>query len=100
MLLRESADFDSLDTYRRWLDHLIRHFNKRCAAPLSVERAALQDLPEHRTTDYSEEVVKVTNHSTTEVKRVLYTVQGESATASNNGWITGHCAPNQAFFHP
>jgi hypothetical protein len=74
LLLRESADFDSLDTYRRWLDQLIRHFNKRCAAPLSVERAALQDLPEHRTTDYSEEVVKVTSHSTIEVKRVLYTV--------------------------
>ena len=74
LLLRESSDFDSLDAYRQWLDQLIRHFNKRCAVSLDIERPQLQDLPRNRTTDFTEEVVTVTSHSTIDVKRVLYTV--------------------------
>jgi transposase InsO family protein len=74
LLLRESSDFESIEAYRQWLDRLIRRFNRRCAEALEVERPCLRDLPARRTTDFTEQVVTVTSHSTIEVKRVLYTV--------------------------
>jgi len=74
LLLRESADFASVEDYRQWLDALVGRFNRRCAEALAVERQQLQALPARRTTDYSEQVVSVTTSSTIEVKRVLYSV--------------------------
>jgi len=74
LLLRESSDFDSIDAYRQWLDRLIRRFNRRCADALAIERPTLQELPQRRTTDYTEQVVTVTTNSTIETKRVLYSV--------------------------
>ncbi len=74
LLLRESADFASLEDYRQWLDALVGRFNRRCSEALAVEREKLQALPARRTTDYSEQVVPVTTSSTIEVKRVLYSV--------------------------
>jgi len=74
LLLRESADFASVEDYRQWLDALVGRFNRRCAEALAIERERLQPLPARRTTDYSEQVVSVTTSSTIEVKRVLYSV--------------------------
>jgi len=74
LLLRGSADFESLDTYRVWLDGIVRRFNRRCGEALEIERAQLGALPPRRTTDFTEQVVPVTTSSTIEVKRVLYTV--------------------------
>jgi transposase InsO family protein len=74
LLLRESADFASIDDYRQWLDALVGRFNRRCSEALAIEREKLQALPVRRTTDYSEQVVSVTTSSTIEVKRVLYSV--------------------------
>lgn len=74
LLLRESADFASLADYRSWLDALVVRFNRRCGEALVIEREHLQALPAQRTTDYSEQVVRVTTSSTIEVQRVLYTV--------------------------
>jgi len=74
LLLRESADFATLQAYRQWLDALVGRFNRRCAEALALEREKLQALPTRRTTDYSEQVVPVTTSSTIEVKRVLYSV--------------------------
>jgi hypothetical protein len=74
LLLRESCDFGSVDDYRQWLDSLVQRFNRRCGEALEIERGELQGLPVHRTTDYSEQVVKVTTSSTIEVKRIIYTV--------------------------
>lgn len=74
LLLRESADFTSVDDYRMWLDGIVRRFNRRCGEALEVERAQLGALPPRRTTDFTEQVVPVTTSSTIEVKRVLYTV--------------------------
>ena len=74
LLLRESADFESVDAYRVWLDGIVRRFNRRCGEALEVERAQLSALPPRRTTDFTEQVVPVTTSSTIEVKRVLYTV--------------------------
>ena len=74
LLLRESADFASVEDYRQWLDALVGRFNRRCSEALAIEREKLQALPARRTTDYSEQVVPVTTSSTIEVKRVLYSV--------------------------
>lgn len=74
LLLRESADFASIEDYRQWLEALVGRFNRRCSEALAVEREALQALPLRRTVDYSEQVVSVTTSSTIEVKRVLYSV--------------------------
>ena len=74
LLLRESADFASIEEYRQWLDALVRRFNRRCSEALAIEREKLQALPARRTTDYSEQVVPVTTSATIEVKRVLYSV--------------------------
>ena len=74
LLLRDSIDFDALESYQGWLDKLVQRFNRRCGEALVVERAALQALPTRRTTDFTEQVVKVTTSSTIDVKRVLYTV--------------------------
>jgi len=74
LLLRDSADFASLADYRTWLDALVVRFNRRCGEALAIEREHLQALPPQRTTDYSEQVVRVTTSSTIEVQRVLYTV--------------------------
>ncbi len=74
LLLRASADFASLADYRTWLDALVVRFNRRCGEAFAIEREHLQALPPQRTTDYSEQVVRVTTSSTIEVQRVLYTV--------------------------
>jgi transposase InsO family protein len=74
LLLRGGSAFDSLAAYRTWLDELVQRFNRRCAKALATERPTLQELPRHRTTDFTEQVVSVTTSSTIEVKRVLYTV--------------------------
>ena len=74
LLLRDSADFPTLQDYRQWLDALVVRFNRRCGEALAIERAQLQALPRRRTGDYSEQVVAVTTSATIEVKRVLYSV--------------------------
>lgn len=74
LLLRESADFPSIEDYRQWLDALVGRFNRRCSEALAIEREQLQALPTRRSSDYSEQVVAVTSSGTIEVKRVLYSV--------------------------
>ena len=74
LLLRDSADFASIEEYRQWLDALVGRFNRRCSEALAIEREKLQALPARRTTDYSEQVVPVTTSGTIELKRVLYSV--------------------------
>jgi transposase InsO family protein len=74
LLLRESADFDSVETYQVWLDGIVKQMNRHCKEALAVERPTLQALPLQRTCDFSEQVVTVTTSSTIAVKRVLYTV--------------------------
>ena len=38
LLLRESADFATLEDYRQWLDALVGRFNRRCGEALAIER--------------------------------------------------------------
>lgn len=74
LLLRGSADFDNLDAYRRFLDELAGRHNARHVRRIESERATLQDLPERRSCDYEETVVRITSSGGFRLKKVFYTV--------------------------
>ena len=74
ILLRGSADFDSLEAYQQWIDTIVRGINIRNRDKTDEERKHLKQLPLQRTVAYTEKVVHVSTTSTMIVKRVLYTV--------------------------
>ena len=74
LLLRGSADFESLDAYRVWIANLIGRRNARRGKMVQLECAALRPLPPGRTTDYDEATVFVTSSSGFVLRKVFYTV--------------------------
>lgn len=72
--IRGSADFPTVETYRRFLDNIVDKLNKRSQGRLAEELPQLKPLPRHRFMDFSELTVKVTTSSTIAVKRGLYSV--------------------------
>ncbi len=74
LLLRGSADFDSLEAYRAWIADLIGCRNARRGKLVELECAALHPLPAGRTTDYDEATVVVTSSSGFVLRKVFYTV--------------------------
>ena len=74
LLLRSSRDFDDLPAYRRFVDEVIGRRNARLGPRIDLERAALQELPERRTTDYEETIVTVTSSSGFVLRKVFYSV--------------------------
>jgi hypothetical protein len=74
VLLRGTADFDDLPAYRRFIDEIVSTKNRRHASRIDAERAALQKLPDQRTSDYEEVIVTVTSTSSFTLKKVFYSV--------------------------
>ncbi len=74
LLLRGSTDFEDMDAYRHFIDEIVSRRNARIGKRIDVERAALQNLPGRRTTDYEEVIVRVTSSSSFTLRRVYYTV--------------------------
>jgi hypothetical protein len=74
LMIRESRDFDSVDTYRQFIREIVTSHNRRIHKEYMEERAYLRTLPSRKTTDYAEERVSVTNSSTILVKGVVYSV--------------------------
>jgi hypothetical protein len=74
LVLRGSADFDSLDAYRDWIADRIGRRNARREKLVGLERAELHPLPPRRTTDHDEASVRVTSSSGFVLRRVFYTV--------------------------
>jgi hypothetical protein len=74
LLLRGSADFDTLDAYRRFIDDIIGRQNATRRRAIELEQAALKPLPAMRTDDFEQAVVTVTRSATFVLKRVFYTV--------------------------
>jgi hypothetical protein len=74
LLLRGSADFDTLDAYRAWIADLVGRRNARRGKMVQLECAALRPLPRGRTTDYDEATVFVTSSSGFVLRKVFYTV--------------------------
>jgi hypothetical protein len=74
LMLRGSADFETLDAYRGWIADLVGRRNARRDKLVSLERAHLNRLPAQRTTDHDEAIVLVTSSSGFALKKVFYTV--------------------------
>lgn len=74
LLLRGSRDFDDLAAYRRFIDEIVAAKNRRNGARIDAERAALQPLPDRRTSDYEETIVTITSTSSFTLRKVFYTV--------------------------
>lgn len=74
LLLRGSRDFEDLQSYRVFIDELIARRNRRLGGGLVTERAALKPLPELRTDDFEEVLVRVTSSGGFTLRKVFYTV--------------------------
>ena len=74
LLLRGSADFDDLPAYRGFIDEIVSRRNARKAKRIDSERAALRKLPERRSTDYEELVVRITSSGGFTLRKVFYSV--------------------------
>ena len=74
LVLRGSADFDTLEVYRDWIADLVGRRNARRDKLVGIERAELRPLPPRRTTDHDEATVVVTSSSGFALRRVFYTV--------------------------
>lgn len=74
LLLRGTADFDDLTAYRGFIDEIVSRRNARNAKRIDHERATLQALPDRRTSDYEEVIVRVTSSGGFTLRKVFYTV--------------------------
>ena len=74
LLLRGSADFEDLATYRGFVDEIVSRKNARLLKRIDAERAQLQPLPLARTSDYEETLVYVTSSCAFTLRKVFYTV--------------------------
>jgi len=74
LMLRGSSDFDSVESYSRWLDNLVSGLNRRIQEKVNEERKSLIPLPVSKGVDYDEVVASVASTSTIQIKRVTYSV--------------------------
>lgn len=74
LLMRGSADFDDLGSYRRFIDEIVGRRNAARGKAIAAERAHLQSLPTQRTTDFEEVIVTVTSTGGFTLRKVFYTV--------------------------
>ena len=72
--MRGTADFDTLDDYRRFIDETIGRQNASRRRAIELEQVALKSLPAMRTDDFEQAVVTVTRSSAFVLRRVFYTV--------------------------
>lgn len=74
LLLRGSADFQSVEEYERWLWGVLEKANAMRSKRIAEELEAMQVLLVDRLLEYSEIDVRVTSWSTIRVKRNTYSV--------------------------
>ena len=74
LLLRGTRDFEDFAAYRRFVDEVVGRRNARNRKRIEIERAALKQLPDRRTTDYEEARVVVTSSGGFILRRVFYSV--------------------------
>ncbi len=72
--MRSTAEFDDLAAYRGFIDEIVSRRNARNANRIDHERAAVQALPDRRTSDYEEVIVRVTSSGGFTLRKVFYTV--------------------------
>lgn len=74
LLLRTSTDFPDLPAYRRFVDEVTGRVNRRNAARIDAERAALRPLPDRRSADWEDIIVAVTSRGGFTLRKVFYSV--------------------------
>ena len=74
LLLRGSRDFDDIASYRQFVAELAGQRNARRREALNVEIPFLRSLPEQRSDDFEEVLVRVTSSSGFSLRKVFYTV--------------------------
>lgn len=74
LLLRGTAEFDDLAVYRGFIDEIVSRRNARNFKRIDCERGVLQPLPDRRTSDYEEVIVRVTSSGGFTLRKVFYTV--------------------------
>ncbi len=74
ILMRGACDFADLPEYRRFIDEIVSRHNARHSKLIDAERAKLRELPDRRTDDYEEVVVRVTSSSGFTLRKVFYSV--------------------------
>lgn len=77
LLLRNSTDFDSVESYQQFIEKAIEGLNRQCQEKFEEEKRHLQPLPPHKYADYEVIAVKVTSFSTITVRCILYTVPSQ-----------------------
>lgn len=74
LLLRGSRAFADLSAYRLFIDEIISRRNARHAGRIDLERKDLLPLPDRRTADFEEVIVRVTSSGGFRLRKVFYTV--------------------------
>jgi transposase InsO family protein len=74
LLLRGDNNFESVESYQKWIDSVVVTHNRRNAKEVEFEKEHLTKLPRYKTTDFVELVVRVSTSSTVEIRNVTYSV--------------------------
>lgn len=74
LILRGSRDFPDIAAWRRFVDEVVARRNRRREDRVKVELPKLKPLPERRTTDFTELVVRVVRTGGFLVHSVFYSV--------------------------
>ncbi|UXS01830.1 IS21 family transposase [Agrobacterium tumefaciens] len=74
LLMRGSNDFDDLAAYRAFIDEIVSRRNAHNLKRIEAERPHLQELPQRRTTDFEEVVVRVMRTGGFSLRKVFYSV--------------------------
>ena len=79
LLLRNSCDFDFIESYQQFIEQVIQQLNALNEAKWQQEKLSLQPVPSspHKFPDYEVLSVRVTCHSSITVRCVLYTVPSQ-----------------------
>jgi len=74
LLLRGARDFESLAAYRGFVDEVVGRRNARNRKRIEIERLALKQLPDRRSSDFEQVRVVVTSSGGFLLRRVFYSV--------------------------
>jgi len=74
LMIRRSCDFNSASEYQDFISTAVSRYNRTHHEQIALEREVLKDLPQFRTVDFTETVVRVTTSSIISVKKVMYSV--------------------------
>lgn len=74
LILRNSRDFSSVQAYEKWVQDIVLASNKRNSRHFSIEKAALQALPQHKSMDYELISTKVSGLSMIVIRNMTYSV--------------------------